>query len=343
VETSGLDAYATQVEADSPLSYWRLGEPSGVTAYDQQGINNASISGSVNLGVPSVLTDNGVMGFTGGEADAPANAGFDSLFTGSYSAEFWFKTAFSGNQGIIGRGDGGNGPNECNFQFGVGIGPTRVLEGSNHLVYYTGDAATVDGLVSSRQNLDDGAWHYVVVERDASTSPPTLRMFIDGGLDSSAPEVDPPCSSTQPLRIGSDGGLIPAFSGTLGEVALYPSVLSPARVLAHYQAAGIVAAYSWGAGASGQLGDGSNSDQLTPSPVTGTPRIARVSASEDFTVAVATDGTAWSWGVNDAGQLGNGTATPSLTPVPVTMPSGVSFTAVATGSGGCCRGPRPGA
>ncbi len=70
----------------------------------------------------------------------------------------------------------------------------------------------------------------------------------------------------------------------------------------------------------------------------GTPKLVQISASEDFTVALAADGTAWAWGANDAGQLGDGTNNPSDVPVAVTMPPGVKFTDVAAGSGGCCRG-----
>jgi alpha-tubulin suppressor-like RCC1 family protein len=97
-------------------------------------------------------------------------------------------------------------------------------------------------------------------------------------------------------------------------------------------------AYAWGANSSGQLGDGSTSGQFLPVPVSGTPKLVEISASEDFTVAIASDGTAWAWGGNASGQLGNGTYNNSDVPVPVSMPAGVTFTAIAANAGGCCRG-----
>jgi alpha-tubulin suppressor-like RCC1 family protein len=100
------------------------------------------------------------------------------------------------------------------------------------------------------------------------------------------------------------------------------------------------AAYAWGADSSGQLGDGSTSQQSLPVPVSGTPKLVQVSASEDFTVALDSQGNAWAWGSNASGQLGNGTYNDSAVPVRVTMPlpPGVTFTAIAANAGGCCRG-----
>jgi alpha-tubulin suppressor-like RCC1 family protein len=61
-----------------------------------------------------------------------------------------------------------------------------------------------------------------------------------------------------------------------------------------------------------------------PSPVAQVDTSRTVTASQSFTVARKSDGTAWSWGFNGEGQYGNGTAgtAPSDTPVQVTMPSG---------------------
>jgi hypothetical protein len=97
-------------------------------------------------------------------------------------------------------------------------------------------------------------------------------------------------------------------------------------------------AYAWGANSSGQLGDGTTSQQSLPVPLSGTPKLVQVSASEDFTVALDSQGNAWAWGSNASGQLGNGTYNDSDVPVPVTMPPGVTFTAIAANAGGCCRG-----
>lgn len=79
------------------------------------------------------------------------------------------------------------------------------------------------------------------------------------------------------------------------------------------------AAYCWGGGFAGQLGDGSGVTSPTPVPVAGDLRFHSLSAGWDFhTCGLTTDGDAYCWGRGDFGALGDGTdGTRRLTPVPV--------------------------
>src|SRR5215204_2208436 len=49
--------YADNVLADSPASYWRLGESSGTVAADAAGNNPGVYTGGVTLGVPGGLAN----------------------------------------------------------------------------------------------------------------------------------------------------------------------------------------------------------------------------------------------------------------------------------------------
>ncbi|WP_375769694.1 RCC1 repeat-containing protein [Archangium gephyra] len=75
--------------------------------------------------------------------------------------------------------------------------------------------------------------------------------------------------------------------------------------------------WSWGANASGQLGDGTTAQRLAPVRVPGLTDVRSVAAGRFFSLALARDGSVWSWGANTDGQLGDGTKTPRLTPVRV--------------------------
>lgn len=99
--------------------------------------------------------------------------------------------------------------------------------------------------------------------------------------------------------------------------------------------------YGWGANGDGQLGDNTNNDSNVPVAVTtaGTPMAGKAieatgtGANAEFSVVVASDGTAYAWGANDSdGELGNGSTTPSSVPVAVTMP--VNLTPVSVTLGG---------
>lgn len=99
-------------------------------------------------------------------------------------------------------------------------------------------------------------------------------------------------------------------------------------------------AYCWGNNPDGQLGAGVSGmpvvlpQQVTmPSGVTFTS----IDTDENHTCAISTSNTAYCWGDNDEGQLGDGTSMIDRSvPVPVSMPSGITFTKIATGDNHTC-------
>ena len=72
----------------------------------------------------------------------------------------------------------------------------------------------------------------------------------------------------------------------------------------------------WGSNAVGQLGDGTTTTRLTPTPVTGLARASSMAAGAAHSCAI-TAGRVRCWGHNEHGQLGNLTTTDSTTAVDV--------------------------
>ena len=86
------------------------------------------------------------------------------------------------------------------------------------------------------------------------------------------------------------------------------------------------AAVCWGDNTTGELGDGTTTGRLTPTPVVGlSVGVLSIAANRDHTLALTTGGVASSWGFNYFGQVGDGTTTNRSTPTPVVgLSSGVS-------------------
>jgi uncharacterized protein YjdB len=76
-------------------------------------------------------------------------------------------------------------------------------------------------------------------------------------------------------------------------------------------------AYCWGENSVGQVGDGSFTDRLAPTPVTGGLSFSRLDAGFRHTCGPSTTGTVYCWGSGGAGQLGNNSDSGSEVPTKV--------------------------
>lgn len=93
------------------------------------------------------------------------------------------------------------------------------------------------------------------------------------------------------------------------------------------------AAYCWGYGTLGQLGDGTGEHSDVPRAVAGGHRFTALTAGGNHTCGVTDAGEAYCWGYGGSGQLGHGAFASSDLPVKV---SGPAFTAIDAGESHTC-------
>ena len=93
------------------------------------------------------------------------------------------------------------------------------------------------------------------------------------------------------------------------------------------------AAYCWGNGGAGQLGNGTLTNRNVPTLVSGGYAFSGISIGYDSACGVTTDDTGYCWGTNDRGQLGDGTFTDDSVPSAVVDVTGSTFTNRTTTNG----------
>ena len=75
--------------------------------------------------------------------------------------------------------------------------------------------------------------------------------------------------------------------------------------------------WAWGRNASGQLGDGTVSNRVTPVAVSGLSNIVTIASGYSHSLALDSNGTVWAWGANSLGELGDGSVSNRILPVTV--------------------------
>lgn len=158
--------------------------------------------------------------------------------------------------------------------------------------------------------------------------------------------------SNHALAILSDGSVYAWGDNTYGELGdgtnnsakapvpvTLPTGVVPVSVAAGALTSALLASdgtlYSWGLNNVGQLGNGSTTDALVPTPVDLPPAtvVTAVALGAAHLLALTSTGAVYSAGGNTAGQLGTNSVSPTATPVPVHLPAGVSVAGVSAGQG----------
>jgi hypothetical protein len=215
---SFFTGYPAEVVADSPVSYWRFGESSGTNAVDIVGGKNATYVNSPTLGVAGLVN--------GGDTAVSLDGTDDYITTpfildpnaGDFSIEVWVKLASLPSSG------------QAYTIAHYGTVQLIRLAANDGNILATG---TFIGGVSTHTMTTDTT-HIVLTWEDSAT---TLRWYVNGvaaGVNTSANQT----ATSSGFGFGINAALTGnRMAGVLDEAAIYNTVLSGARALAHYEAA----------------------------------------------------------------------------------------------------------
>jgi hypothetical protein len=215
--------YSTTILADSPVAYWRLGEPSGATATDELGNSNGTYSGA-SYGQTGALTgdSNTAIGFSDTYVSVADVVG--ARIGDVFSVECWFKrTATQGTaQNIIDRGSTG------------GDSVSIFFDTANNL--RAASSASSTAWANTSAITDTASWHHLVVTKDGTAR----KIWLDGADATNLGTNRTLGTSTSTYRIGHTVSSGDPLSATLDEVAIYNVALTSGQVAAHYAAATVV-------------------------------------------------------------------------------------------------------
>ena len=229
--------YATEVLADSPVGYWRLGETSGTSAADQTTFNHpATYNASNILGAAGAIGDGDPCFQPNGNPATVAQT-TDHNLADTFSIEFWCKTSDTSTYIYC---FGQEQPSS------ISVTTPKVQMISRHLSLVQDNNHYI---VAQSSVACDNNWHHFVVTKTAAD----CHIYQDGVDVTAATPTQVPApwtvnqsfvfsnDSTSSLRIGGVAGGS-GFAGSFDEMALYNTVLSSTRVLAHYNAASTASA-----------------------------------------------------------------------------------------------------
>jgi hypothetical protein len=247
------NTYVSTILADHPLTYFRLDETNGTTAYDYAGGDNGTYFGNITLGVPgySLVDTDKAAYFPGQALSYMGDFGSTEInFSGTnaeFSVELWangpslqiLPNATAYGAAVIAKGHGANGADN-DEQFAI-----SVTAGGDYVFFVTDSKEDTAAAVA--KTGPDGNWHHLVGVCDFQglVGNKGITLYIDGtnaafaslpgslvgGIIDSEANVSVGAESSEP---GPSYDL--AYNGTISQVAIYASELSSNQVFEHFAA-----------------------------------------------------------------------------------------------------------
>jgi len=224
-----LEPYSAAVMADAPVGYWRLGEPSGTTARDFSGAGHpGTYTNSPTLGVAGAITGDTAVTFTAASSQYIAPSFVFNQPQATIEAWIYMTAAPS-----VARLIGG-----CSDGFNSGTGDKQLYIDTDGKLYFYGFDGAVRITSAPASAIPFNDWVHVAGVADGSN----LTTYVNGVSVGSVA-----CGNTFTgysvnnffiaALAPTPAGVAPSyFDGSIDEVALYPTGLSAARILAHYNA-----------------------------------------------------------------------------------------------------------
>lgn len=198
------------------VSYWRLGEASGTTAADTQGVSSGAYVNNPGLGAAGLLAGESdtAVDFDGKDDHVSITPVSALNMTSEVTLEAWIKAdALQGS--IIRR----NNSYELRAQ----------SDGSVLFRVWVGEA--VQSLTSTEGKVKTGAVYHVAGTYDGST----MRIFLNGKEIASKAQSGSLTHNSNTLYFARNDFSNTYFDGEIDEVAIYDEALPEATLSQHYQ------------------------------------------------------------------------------------------------------------
>lgn len=232
--------YEATVLADAPVAYYRFEEVAGTSALDSSGNGNTGTYTNGPLLAQAGLPQLGLAVSFDGIDDhvvTPRTVATD------FTLELWLSTTATspaGAQAFQGDGllwsDVGGSANDF------------VLAALNdRAAFFTGNPDTT---VIGTTPINDGRWYHVVATR---TMGGATQLYVDAVLQATGTTNGSPLDALAQIMVAGNTLDSRYFEGLVDEVAYYTTVLSPARIQAHFAAGTAPAAPVPAFGAGAQL------------------------------------------------------------------------------------------
>ncbi|GGL87345.1 PDK repeat-containing protein [Nakamurella endophytica] len=235
VAASGsVSSYGQTVLGQGASLYWPMNDTGAGVARDLAGYNDAVLDAGVTPGAAGAVPGDTGMTFAG-NTTATASTKGALVAPNVFSASVWFRTTSTSGGRILGFSDMQTGTS-AHRDRQIYMGNTGKL---NFGVW--GNGASASTSLQTVKSYNDGAWHQAVAE----LSPAGMVLYVDGVKVGSRTDVTAGEKYVGYWRAGGDstGGYANAGSsgylnGTLDEIAVFPTALSQAQVVAQYNASG---------------------------------------------------------------------------------------------------------
>ncbi len=233
-----MSSYRATVLADGPQVYLRLGDASGATAPKNEVTSSigasAAYGGAPVFGVPGAIafdSDTAVRFDEGASARIDLGNVLAKPGTGTpESFELWFQPLqplTNQPRFLFDRDVPGGGQRYDFFAF----------DGKLELERHDADGG-VDGVYDNGANLVLGTWYHLVVTLAGMSPTNGLKIYVNGSLAAAADETVTLADAVGAFVFGAkvSDPSTNAANGAIDELAIYTHVLTPARILAHYNA-----------------------------------------------------------------------------------------------------------